>query len=82
MTLRVFFEGPFEFNVFPVSGVLGDQGRSLFLGECKREFSAGFQKSRVTMRDAVCNVADESHGIAEADALRPPPVSLTVLVQR
>jgi hypothetical protein len=52
MTLRVFFKGGFEFDVFPISVVLRDQGRSLFLGEFKREADAGFQESRASMRNA------------------------------
>jgi len=41
MALGVFLKGGFEFNVFPISAVLCDQGRSLFLGKFKREADAG-----------------------------------------
>ena len=35
MAFCVFLKGGLEFNVFPISAVFGDQGRSLFLGEFK-----------------------------------------------
>lgn len=35
MALRVFFKGGFQLDVFPISAVLGDQSRSLFLSELK-----------------------------------------------
>lgn len=42
MAFRVFFEGGFGFNVFPISVIVSDKGRSSFLGEFKREAGARF----------------------------------------
>jgi len=53
MAFCVFFKSGLMFNVFSISAVLGDQGRSLFLGELKREAGAGFQEPIVVMRDTV-----------------------------
>jgi len=53
MALRVFLKGGFKFDVFPISAVLCDQGRSLFLGEFKGETDPGLQESVVTMRNGV-----------------------------
>ena len=53
MALRIFLKGGFEFNVFSIGAALCDQGRSLFLGEFKRETDTGLQESVVTMRNVV-----------------------------
>jgi len=53
VAFRVFFEGGFRFNVFSIGVVVGDQDRSPFLGEFKREASARFQESRGAVRSAV-----------------------------
>lgn len=82
MTLCVFLKGGFEFDVFPIRAVLGDQNRPLFLGEFERETGAGFQKPGVTVRNEVEIKSDESHGVVQTEAPRPAPVSLTVFVQR
>ena len=82
MAFRVFFEGGFGFNVLPISVVVGDQGRSSFLGEFKREAGARLQESRVTVRNAVEMKFDVPYGVAETEALRSVPVPLTVFVQR
>ena len=52
MTLGVFLEGGFVFNVFPISAIFCDQGRSLFLGEFEREADTGLQESVVMVRNA------------------------------
>ena len=49
MALGVFLEGRFQFNVFPISAVFCDQGRSLFLGEFEREADTGLQESAMVM---------------------------------
>jgi hypothetical protein len=64
MTFRIFFKSGLMFDVFSISAVLGDQGRSLFLGELKREADAGFQESIVTMRNTVGERGtDDSYGV-------------------
>ena len=52
VALGVFLKSGFEFNVFPISAVLCDQGRSLFLGEFEREADTGLQESVVMVRNA------------------------------
>ena len=82
MALCVFVKDCFGFNVFPISEIFGDEGCPLFLGEFKRKASARLQESRVMVRNMVEMEFHEPYGVAETEALRPAPVSLTVLVQR
>ena len=53
VALNVFLKDGFELNVFPISAVLCDQGRSLFLGEFKRGADTRLQGPMVTMRNPV-----------------------------
>ena len=82
MAFRVFFKGGFEFDVFSICAVLGDQGCTLFLGKLKRETGTGFQEPWGTMRDVVRAELDGPYGVVQTEAPRLAPVSLTVLVQR
>ena len=82
VALRVFFKCEFKFDVFPISAVLCDKCRSLFLGEFEREAGTRFQESRVAMRNVGEVVFDEPYGAVATEAPAPAPDSLTVLVQR
>lgn len=81
MAFCIFFKCGSANNICPISVVLCDQGRSLFLSDFKREADARCHRPEKNMRNGV-EKPGEPYGVVGAEAPTSAPNSLTVVVPR